>query len=87
MELKRFAELVILNRLKGLRILDHELDSFNKVWEFRKGKTKGDIHNALAKALKHGREKYEFEVSMLEGYYLSIFKKRKVIKNGVKEGT
>lgn len=81
MELKRFAEIVLFNKLRGTRFSEQNLIDFNTTWEFRKGKTVGDIHNALSKALKNGRQKFEYEVDMLTVYYEGIFKKRKVIKN------
>lgn len=41
---------------------------------FRKGKSATDIGHAKAKAVKHGRQKIEHEISMLEAYLKGILK-------------
>lgn len=51
---------------------DFSLNRFDIV--FRKGKTYEDIKKAQLKALKNGRGKTEYEISMLELYMKDIFK-------------
>lgn len=43
--------------------------------EYRKGKTKEHIENALRKASKNGLGKTEFEISMFEVYLKDVLKK------------
>lgn len=45
--------------------------------QLRKNKTFGDVKSAIEKALKAGRGKTEFELSMLEVYLKQVFKLKK----------
>ncbi|MNW28212.1 hypothetical protein D3C74_50320 [compost metagenome] len=46
-------------------------------WQYRKGKDAKDIKKAVQKAIKNGRQKFEFEENMLEVYLSSVLKRRR----------
>lgn len=51
-----------------------KLDMERHKVEYRKGKGRGDVLKAIAKAHKNGMQKTEHEISMLEVYLKAILK-------------